>query len=916
MKSQFSLKILTTTALVSLTVVAPVHCAMAQNVAPPAAANNTAKAQEVTIEEIVVTGSRIPRKDLQGISPVAVTSGETLKLQRAVTIEDFSSKLPQLGGGTNSAATGNQSYGAQTLDLRSLGQDRTLVLINGTRAAPFSFRNAADVNAIPAPLLKRVDVLTGGAAAVYGADAVAGVVNFIIDDKYQGLALNGNYRTGDGGGAQYGVNATYGTALGDKGHVAVYAEYTKRDVLLAGHRSFAVANESPASNAGGNFTDTVSGNKFSFTDAGQLVLSPAARLKTSYVKDFILLDPLKRINASLFFNYNLTDKIEAYGRAMFTDVRTTGASLLGQYPILEQKRGNDIAIQIAETNPFLTPQIRSQLTFVNGLADVGVNRYIGEAGIVTADTKRTTYQGQIGLRGPIWQNIKWDAYIQLSRVRDTTFINNALRPDAPSFASIVNIYNIFGPGDKGLATALSGRFLQNDAKRDQLNGALSIAGDSKGIFELPAGPVGFSLGYEYRRDKGFNNETGNDPFNGNLSSNEGYGELLIPVLKDLPLVKSLSLEGAYRLSAYSNSGTNGSFKIGTFGTKKLGASWAVTDDLRFRGAWQTVIRAPNIGEADGARASIPYNLLRIVTRLKPRYQGDPCALGTGNAAQCAALGFKGTYDSLDPANLVGNYFFGGNPGIKPEKGNTYTIGAVLTPRFIPGFSATVDYYKIKLNDAVGVIQPVAALNSCYVLSPTPNNPTCKVVSRDPTTGYLLDAFIVDTNLGTIQQRGFDIDVAYSVNLPENFPGKRIGFRYNANIVTGYTLQTYPGAPVKDCKGTYGADCSTGETFVQASYKHRVSLNWSSDKLTTQIGWQRIGSVRDSSLGSTDRIAAQDYFDLSISIKPVEWATINVGADNIFGKLPPLPNNAGAFNTYPDTYNVIGRTVGISLTLKH
>ncbi len=916
MKNKFSLKILTTTALVSMNVAIPSHGAFAQDATPSVAGKATAKVTEVALEEIVVTGSRIPRKDLQGISPVAVTSGETLKLQRAITIEDFSSKLPQLAGGSNSGTTGNQSYGAQTLDLRNLGQDRTLVLVNGTRAAPFSFRNAADVNAIPAPLLKRVDVLTGGAAAVYGADAVAGVVNFIIDDNYKGLALNGNYRTGDGGGQQYGVNATFGTALGDKGHVALYAEYTKRDVLLAGHRGYAIANESPASNAGGNFTDTLSGNKFSFTDAGQLVLSPTTPLKTSYVKNFILLDPLKRINTSLFFNYHLTDTIEAYGRAMYTDVKTTGASLRGQYPILVQKRGADIPISISETNPFLTPQIRSQLTFVGGVAAVGINRYIGEAGIVTADTKRDTYQGQFGFRGAVWHDIKWDAYIQYSSVKEKTFINNALRPDAPSFASIANSYNIFGPGDLGLATALSGRFLQNEAKRDQLNGAVSISGDSKGIFELPAGPIGFALGYEYRRDKGFNNETGNDPFNGSLRSNEGYSELLIPVLKDLPLVKSLSLEGAYRLSAYSNSGTNGSFKIGTFGTKKLGASWAVTDDLRFRGAWQTVIRAPNIGEADGARASIPYNLLRIVTRLKPRYKGDPCALGTGNAAQCTALGFKGTYDSLDPANLVGNYFFGGNPDIKPEKGSTYTIGAVLTPRFTPGFSATVDYYKIKLNDAVGVIQPVAALNSCYILSPTPTNPTCKVVSRDPTTGYLLDAFVVDTNLGTIQQRGFDVGVTYSTDVPESFPGKRIVLSYQANIVTGYTLQTYPGAPVRDCKGTYGADCSTGESFVQPSYKHRVSLNWSSDKLTTQIGWQRIGSVRDSALGSTDRIPAQDYFDLSISIKPVEWATINVGADNIFAKQPPLPANAGAFNTYPETYNVIGRTVGISLTLKH
>jgi iron complex outermembrane recepter protein len=227
-------------ALSTALAVGPVDTAFAQDGAAPES-------------DIVVTGSRIPRQDLEGISPVAVTTGEQIKLGRAVTIEDFSVKLPQLAGGVNSTSTGSDGYGAQTLDLRNLGQNRTLVLINGTRATPFSFRNAVDVNAIPAPLLKRVDVLTGGAAAVYGADAVAGVVNFIIDDDIRGITASANYRAVAGGASQFGGYATFGTGLGDRGSLVGYAEYTQRNGPTQRHRAYSLLRTVPVSGAGGNF---------------------------------------------------------------------------------------------------------------------------------------------------------------------------------------------------------------------------------------------------------------------------------------------------------------------------------------------------------------------------------------------------------------------------------------------------------------------------------------------------------------------------------------------------------------------------------------------------------------------------------------------------------------------------------------
>jgi iron complex outermembrane recepter protein len=216
MKPVSTAKLIGTTSALAVLLLASGSVAAQQTAPQPTAQTAPPKADEAVttskVDAVVVTGTRIKAAGLTSTSPVSQITAEELALARAVTVEDFSVKLPQLAGGVNSTSAGSDAFGAQTLDLRNLGQSRTLVLINGTRAVPFSFRNAVDVNFIPAPLLKRVDVLTGGAAAVYGADAISGVVNFIINDDFRGLQASANYRSGRGGGSQYGTNLTGGMA--------------------------------------------------------------------------------------------------------------------------------------------------------------------------------------------------------------------------------------------------------------------------------------------------------------------------------------------------------------------------------------------------------------------------------------------------------------------------------------------------------------------------------------------------------------------------------------------------------------------------------------------------------------------------------------------------------------------------------
>ncbi len=868
-------------------------------------------------DDIVVTGTRITSAGLTSTSPISQLSGEQIALERAVTVEDFSVRIPQLAGGVNSTSVGSDAFGAQTLDLRNLGQNRTLVLINGTRAVPFSFRNAVDVNSIPAPLLRRVDVLTGGAAAVYGADAVAGVVNFIINTDFRGLQAGAGYRAVAGGASQYSVNLTGGVDLGGRGSLVGYVEYTDRDALLAGRRRFARNGVATLPN-GGNFTDVASGRIFSFDGNGAFTLTPQT---TDYTPGFLLVQPLRRINADLFWEYDITEGVELYGRAMYNDVRTQGGTRSGQNPATTGAAG--INVQIAQNNPFLPAAAASLLTFVNGFATVNVRRSLGELGTTFAENQRETIQGQIGLRGDLTDNIRWDAYYQYGRSSESITVQND--GTKANFAALANTTDIFGPG--GNFTSLVREFNFGSRTRRQQVASAYVSGDTGDFFNGWAGPIGFTAGYEYRQENGrfqygadlntsFNQGAESaPPIPPFIRTHELFGELLVPLLSDIPFIQNLTLEGAYRYSWYERSvGESRSYD-----TYKVGLNWVVSDDLRFRGTYQTVVRDANIGEFANPVFSIPFANLRTVARLFPRYGGDPC-VGATNAAtvtQCTAQGYRAAYDSNNPANLIGGYFFGGNANIRPERGTTYTIGGVFTPRFAPGLSLSVDYYNIRIRDAVGQIQPIDALSSCYVTDPRADNPLCAAVSRSPTTGFLLNAFVDDRNLASINQQGVDIELRGRLDLPEGIPGDNLSFAYQVSAVTEYSIQRNAVLTPVDCQGRYGARCSSDlVTLVSPDFRHRGTLTWNSDPLTVQLGWKRIGSVRDSAVGSTGRIPSIDYFDFNMIVRPpIEGLTLTFGVDNLFNQRPPLPVNPGAFNTFPDTYDILGRTFGFSLTLR-
>jgi len=865
-------------------------------------------------EVITVTGSRIQRAELISSSPVSSVDEEQIQFDRAVNVEDITAKLPQAAAGANSTgATVGDSFGSSTIDLRGLGQNRTLVLINGTRAVPFSFRNSVDVNTIPAGLIKRVDVLTGGAAAIYGADAVSGVVNFILDDDFNGVELSTSYETADGGNEKFNFEAIFGGDIGDgKGHLTGYVSYSERDELLAGERDYALENSVPMINSGGYYTDVASGNSFGINDAGSLV---DERQTTDFTADRFLTQPMDRLSAGFIFDFDLNDNITAYGRTMYSQVNVKGAGASGQTPIFVNEQ-----VTLTQDNQYLTDDIRNQLTFDDeGNALVNVERNLG-MGVQHTDAKRDSLQIQFGLKGDINDELHFDVYGQYGQTDETaTIYNNAARYDntgSSRFANIANTVDIFSPSLD--LSDFSDPLLYTTRNRTQSVLSATLSGNSSALFELPAGAVEYAVGYEYRKETG--KQTPGDAFrNGNsfssisafdmdasFSSKEFYVEVLVPIVEDTAFADEINLEGAYRISDYSNTKAADTYKIGI--------NWAINSEVRVRANKLTAFRAPNLGEFASPITALSLSLFdqnsdQFVARLAGRYNGDPCLLGTGDAAQCAAFGAPAVGTPFDSSTA--EYTFGGNPDIKPEEAESTTVGIVYTPEAIENFNISIDYYDITVTDAVSQIQPGAALQSCYIDNPNPNNPLCGAVLRDAETGFISTAIVNDFNLAAIDQTGIDIAINYTFDAPSAMGGI-FKLSYQGNIITEQTRKNNSTVPTTDCKGTYGNACSGDfASIVQADYKHRTTVDWRIDDVSLQFGWRRIGEV-DYAVDRSETINAQDYFDFSSSWHVTDEVAVNFGIDNLFDKKPPTPSvGANHFNAVSD-YSVIGRTFGIAL----
>ncbi len=904
------------------------------------AQTNPAPTEPEKVETIVVTGSRLQKLDVVANSPVTTLGQTDLELGRTINIEKTLTQLPQFQGSFGGNTAGSDNRGGAALDLRGLGQNRSLTLIDGKRAPPFGFRNSADLNSIPAPLVKRVEVLTGGAAAVYGADAVAGVVNFILNDRYVGFEATGTINTSTQWDAkETGVNLIGGWNIGDRAGVTGYFGYSKRDGLVNGDRDFASperldAGPRAARAIGGVITRSDNASVFdlsgvggaagqarvAFTDTGSFgatnttsILSPRRSL----------LAPNERVSGALFGHYDVSPSVEVYSRVMASSTRA-------EERLVPANGATSVLIQ--KSNPFITPALQRAFAGAYNLTSAGaaggsdafratITRSYPEFGDTVLDTDRDNYQVQLGVRGESGKNTKWDAYVQHGVNDEKTTISgdgivarlqqaaNATldatgKPVCADPSNGCVPVSLFGPyAVSPEARAFITRSFEQSRFRSQTVAGASISSSTAGIFELPAGPIDMVLGLEYRRERSaveFEtalqtgqtlNQGARANFGGSFNSKDVFSELRLPLLKNVAFAKALNFEAAYRLSKDSTAGSANAWKAG--------GDWNVEGNVRLRGSYQSVVRAPNIGERFGVLSSVAL-LGRAV---------DPCAntaSSGANAARCAETGAPASpYTAVIPPS---GFFFGGNPNIKPEKGNTFTIGAVFAPAS-GDVSFTVDYYKIAIDNAIAAFGAQAVLNNCYLLGV---DVFCRKIKRG-TDGQLVSIDSTDNNISLFAVRGFDVGASYRIR---NLVPGSLTLGYTADIVRSFQQQNGTPAPIIECAGKFGPTCGLETNRAIPKYSHRMTALWVNQAYTAQIAWRHLGPVVDdaATVYTVERIAAQNYLDLSASWKLSKNLKLVGGIDNALNRKPPTVLSQQTFgNTLPISYDVVGRRLGVSVT---
>tara|TARA_Y100000052_G_scaffold27486_1_gene35663 strand:- start:52589 stop:55414 length:2826 start_codon:yes stop_codon:yes gene_type:complete len=917
--------------------------------AAPAIAQDDGEARQGTV---TVTGSRIEKQDFVANSPIATVDAETFELTGSVNTEDVLNSLPQAIPGFDRTSN-NPGNGTATANLRGLGSSRTLVLVDGKRFVPTTSAGVVDLNNIPPALIERVEVITGGASAVYGSDAISGVVNFILKDDFEGLEANFGYETTlEHGDAQYWTaDLTIGTNFDDgRGNVTMNMGYTQREAVFQGQRDFSTfalgdgatglepggSSGVPAGHAFDTFTfpDGSTGQAIFDNNApGQVrpwVGSGANSDRYNYAPVNYLQLPQERFNTTTVARYEITPEVEAYAR--FTAAFNQVPQQLAPTPAFT-------TVTVQTDNPFLTPEQRSVLASIDGAygdaVDGEVYPFIGrrmeETGARASNDDFFAYQFQTGLRGEFGPGIGYDVFFQTGRTQDNVDLAGEIslsryleavnatddgsgNPVCSSGNSACVPIDIFGQGDiSPEAAAYVSAGLNAKSEYTQNIFGASINGDTEGFLTLPGGPIGWALGAEYREEEfsfrpddnlgtgnllGFNSAP---PLSGGYDVYDVFTEFYAPILSDAPFADILALEGAFRLSNYSTSGETETYKIG--------GEWGPIEDLRFRALFNTAVRAPNINE--------------LFSSVSNGFPGatDPCSAtenptANGIAALCQATGVAnvGTYQQRN-SQIEG--LFGGNPDLQPEEAETLTAGFVVQPSSIPGLSFSLDYYSIEIT---GYVTSLAGgvggiLNQCYNANPSqdPNNIFCQAVNRSALGEPLVSANLA--NAGSLETAGWDIALDYSWEM-DAIPGT-FGIQYAGLVLDSWDFAAFDGDPNPiDCKGAFGLLCDD----PTPDYKHNTTFSWADGPFTAQLRWEYIGSVTDDDPNSdyiVEELEAKSYFNLNGSWQATDNVRFTMGIDNLLDEEPELiGDNQEQANTYPATYDPFGRTVYMSAKLTY
>jgi len=896
--------------------------------------------QDAELEQIVVTGSRIRRVDAETASPVFTMDRNSITASGVTSMGELVQQVPAIAGAaTNPAVNNGGGTGAATVELRGLGAERTLVLLNGRRVGAISSVGAVDINMLPVNMIERVEVLKEGAGAVYGSDAIGGVVNFITRKDLDGLELGYDYGVSDvGDGARQAVSLAWGMT-GERGNVLIGANYNKQDLVSAGDRSF-------ARNALYLYNGAVTQGGSSRTPNGRIRFNAGDPLRKLYgcssvtKKDGaaggngtnlnnyrcftnsdlynyqplnLVMTPQERASVFTSANYKVTDDVEAYAEWLHS--YTTSGYKIAELPF--DARADNVVIPVNNVyNPF-------GIAF-GGAAGVNPNAAwrMKSLGQRQSNVGSTADQATFGAKGKILDSSwTWDLSGQYAHFRQDTEIKGYLissklqaafgpnfldesghvvcgTPSAPILSCTpINVFDINNPNQKQALKTITASYTQQYDYNSK-TAALDFTGN---LFHLPAGAVQLAVGFDYNeQEQTFNTDTLTEAqppdylncgiaqeacsgdVRGSYNVKEVYGEVFIPILKDVPAFQALNLTIGARYSDYNTFGstTNSSFKL----------EWRPITDLLLRGSYAEVFRAPQINDLYGAKASTSTTF------------ADPCVKLTASAdpglkAFCVNVPQDGSF-TQDNGQVEG--LLQGNPNLKPETGDVLTAGIVYEPSWFNGFSANVDWWEYKLKDVITAIDVKTASDICIANG---TQQFCDYFKRGP-DGQILSVQQPTINLGKLDTSGVDFGFKYALR------DTRAGsFQF---VLDATYIDKYDSTPCPICDTVHVAGTYNRQYGNFAKFRGLASIGWGFDPFTALLSARYIGSLDLKNADGvipdvTLNIPSKTYLDLTIGYTFWEKLTVTAGVDNLTNEQPPIlyQNNVTNANTDVQTYDTIG-----------
>lgn len=936
--------------------------------APQAEAPQQEDVTQLEAVQVVATGSRIARAGYDAPTPVTVARTEELLLTTPTSVPDGLNKLPQFQLSSSPARSqhnyANSASHGNVLNLRGVGGSRSLILFDGLRVPATTYLGTVDVDVLPSALVSHVDVVTAGASAAYGSDAVAGVVNFVLDRDYVGMKGSAQYGVSEqGDNAHHRLTAAGGWNLfaESAGHLLLSAEHSKHDGMLRGDRAFAnrgynYVGANPGAGAPGSaanpFVIATGVRTNSATDGGLIIGGPLAGnrfLPDGSITPFNAGTPTGTAGLAIdsdgfYITPDVTavapqDSKKAFARLGYDFGNGISAWVQGaasrtelSYLSLANSMVAPTNVVIRLDNPFLdlTAAQRGALAAAgaDSLAVAAFNSYAPKP-----ETRERTDFWMLtgGLEGSLAGDWRWNAawtraesrhrmdqtgvsdwrraYAAIDAVRDAggdIVCRATLHPDPVVRDRYADCRPLNVLGEGAMLTTPDGYAYvagtsSYRATMDQDTFAATLGGT---LGRLPAGPIDAAFGLEYRRQR-LDLTSNADPAllatpeqraeyfhgldgvssaalfyaltnvgaaHGSVSVKEGFAELNLPLLSDAPLAHSLELNMAARATDYSTSGM--------VRTWKLGATWRPVEDLLLRATRSRDIRAPSVFDL---YAGPQGNIGRVI---------DPVTGRSDVAAQFAV----------------------GNPELTPEIAGTVAIGGAWTPQSLPGLSLSIDYYRLKIDDAIGTLSANEVLQNCHASGGAA--PECAQITRPAPDQFPSLILTVPENIAYLETSGVDFDLSYRTGLG---PGN-LSLRLFASWLRSFEQQQSAAAPVYEYagRGAYMAANSWARPKWRGSLNLRYDVgDWSLSLSEQYIGAFRLGSQEPNQIYADPDVAAVWTTDATLAYylgKAELFLTVN----NLFDREPPLipaTTPGASLPTINAVYDTVGRayTAGVRVS---